>query len=146
MGRTQTKTELLSLDSISLINKLYPKSQDFYQEHLSDTDVTILNFYSAMRREPITPDHDRLIDSCLDWKLRQMGEDRDSIALKFYALVPTSKFLEQLIELVEGYMQVTRNRPVTCDAEVTQRDADLETQSQVLFQLKLRAQTSKDEL
>lgn len=133
MPRPTIKNSLLSLDTIALVKKIYPKIQDFYYSHLTNSDVTIATFYAAMRHEPITQELDTLIEAGVAWELRHRAMDRDILA----TLPPLSTLLLQLEELFDP-----SNLDNTRDGRVT-LTLDTETQSQFYNHIKIhRAQLS----
>lgn len=135
MGRNAIRINLLSLDTISIINKLYPNLYNFWLEHLSDADITPVNFYIAMRHNLITKELEDLIESCLEWKLRQLGWDREEANAQLATLLTEDEAVAKITSILEGVMQATCNKDITLLP-------DIETQSQVLFYLKLRAHLS----
>ena len=135
MSRQAIKTTSLSLDTASVIRKVYPKLAKFHEEHLQSEGINTVAFYSAMRGEFITPQLEGLIESCIDWKLRQLQISRETVEF----LPPLSTLLEQMIAKVQGDIEVTRNTKDTRDLQVT---LEIETQYQFLEHLRYYAQLS----
>lgn len=104
MPRPTYKTELLSLDTIKIINLLYPKIQDFYNKHLAGS-MHIAMFYSAMRHDRIDHDVDTLIESSLDYDLRHMNVTRESLSV----IPPLAGVLETIEEALKDVSSHNEN-------------------------------------
>ena len=99
MGRNQTRNTTLSLDTVSIINRLYPNNRVFWEKHLKDTATTIHYFYLAMRLELISEELEQLIESNVDYDLRHLGIDREELALMPRLTV------QEIMEMVHKYLQ-----------------------------------------
>lgn len=88
-----------------------------------------------MRHDLITKELEDIIETNLEWKLRQLGWDRESTSANLATLLTEDEAVTRITSILEGIMEVTRNKDVTLLP-------DIETQSQVLFYLKLRAHLS----
>lgn len=135
MGRHAIRINTLSLDTISIINHLYPTLYDFWLEHLVNMEVTPVNFYQAMRHDLITKDLEDLIETSLEWKLRQFGWDREELSVRFSTLPTEDEIITKITAFMESIAEATRNADVTLIP-------DIETQSQIMFYLKFRAHLS----
>lgn len=62
-------TERLSLDSIAVIKKAYPRPKAFYEIHLKGGDVTLPTFYRAIDLEQVATSTVNIIEAIAD-KLR----------------------------------------------------------------------------
>ncbi len=100
MGRSQIKTELLSLGTIAGINKLANGTLlQFYEDHIQDTGVGKLEFYSALRHELNTPEDTEAIELAYASFVHSLGfkselvADLPSLEYTLQELVEFFKFL-----------------------------------------------------
>lgn len=99
MGRNLTRNTQLSLDTISIIRRLYPRHQTFWEKHMKDSEFGLQYFYTALRHDMISSECEQLIESSLEYDLRHLGVDRDDIAY-VEALSPINELLNRALEVL----------------------------------------------
>lgn len=105
MGRNATRTTTLSLDTVAVIRRLYPRQLSFWENHLKDSFIDAQYFYGAMRGIQISPEAEQLIESSVEYDLRHLDVDRDELAL-----IPEFNIETLLPEMLEFMERITKGQ------------------------------------
>lgn len=84
-------TDRLSLDTISIIRAVYPKTKVFYNRHLKGGDVTLPTLYRALDLEPVSIKTVRIIEDVVSSLRTRHSLDNDKL---FQALDTATSLLE----------------------------------------------------